>query len=153
MRLMRSASKCAKAAIGLSTTSATATTPEDTNHADAVLAKFTVFPKLPPEIRRMIWNLNLESRIVEICLNDASGFYSRAKLPSALQVSKESRDTVIAQYSLCFGLNWYPAQTRFNFDLDTLYFDRKMAEQARLFFSSLQKLSLLSCNLWLSTWL
>lgn len=144
MRLTRSASKRAKAAEGPSTTSATATSPDDTNHTDAVLAKFTVFPKLPLEIRQMIWNLSLDSRIVEICLNDASGFYSRAKLPYALQVSKESRDTVVGQYSLCFGSAWYPARTRFNFDLDTLYFDRGLVSGTRLFFGSLRDFELAS---------
>ncbi|KAK0102580.1 hypothetical protein ONS95_006190 [Cadophora gregata] len=142
MRVTRSASKHAKAIEQHSAVSPHSTNDTNSIPTNAITTKFTVFPKLPLEIRQMIWVLSLEPRIIEICIGDASDFYSKAKLPAALQVSKESRGTVNSQYSLCFGSTSYPAQTLFNFNLDTLYFDRSKAEYAGWFFCSLRDFEL-----------
>ncbi|KAH7400134.1 hypothetical protein BKA64DRAFT_707819 [Cadophora sp. MPI-SDFR-AT-0126] len=142
MRNTRSASKRADTAEEPSTSPSSANNDIKNNPINVALTSFMLFPKLPLEIRQMTWVLSLESRIIEICLDDASGFYSKSKLPPALQVSKESRDTVTSRYKLCFGSTWYPAQTLFNFDLDTLYFDRSMVNHTRLFFGSLRDFEL-----------
>lgn len=97
--------------------------------------EFTLFPSLPLEIRLMIWSLSPQPRVVEVWLDDEKGFYSNVSTPAALSTNRESRSAVIGQYPLCFG-------SRFNFELDTLYFGREMTEHARLFFSSLRDLEI-----------
>lgn len=43
------------------------------------LQRFTLFTNLPPDIRFIIWRLNLSPRVVEILASDiCTGFYSQA---------------------------------------------------------------------------
>jgi hypothetical protein len=84
---------------------------------------FPQFPKLPLEIRQMIWKSTLKPRIVEVSHREEHGFYSRVENPVALQVSSESRKTVEHLYPLRFGSVLDEPAVVFNFSLDTLYFD------------------------------
>lgn len=51
-------------------------------------------------------------------------YYSIAPLPAAFYVSKESRDAVINQYTLCFASESSPAAIYFNFELDMVFLDK-----------------------------
>ncbi|CZT04354.1 uncharacterized protein RAG0_10852 [Rhynchosporium agropyri] len=99
-----------------------------------LLDKFTVFPKLPLEIRRKIWRESAEERVVTV--KDAStwvdidgtqtwvygvkgGTYT---LPTMMLVSQESRAEGNTIYHWTFGQRLgRPAP--FNFSLDTLLID------------------------------
>jgi len=101
------------------------------------LDSFVRFPDLPIEIRIMVWRFTLPSRTVEIDFNLKRGFYSRAKIPVALKVCKDSREAVstyifcnlsalatdfrqvIKFYSTCFGSILYdPRVVRLSQSLD-----------------------------------
>ncbi|TVY22233.1 hypothetical protein LHYA1_G009172 [Lachnellula hyalina] len=84
-------------------------------------SSFPQFPKLPTELRTIIWNLTLQGRTVEIQFEMTRGFYSRVKTPVALRVCKDSRDAVLSSYSTCFGNLMFTPRTLFNFSFDTLY--------------------------------
>ncbi|XMA14401.1 hypothetical protein WAI453_007192 [Rhynchosporium graminicola] len=117
------------------------------------LTSFTVFPTLPYELRCIIWWATCVTRVVEIEYDEEEGFTPRCCDPIALKVCKESRDTIIQAYPLCFGSIFHPAKTRFNFILDTLYIDNELEENVPHFFStfgpleisSLQTLALEDC--------
>lgn len=81
------------------------------------------FTRLPAELRYKIWVAALTPRIVEIHVsNDLDiGFCSRAKLPSILHATRESRQAVSSLYPHCFGSVLMPPRIRFNFEIDTLY--------------------------------
>jgi hypothetical protein len=99
---------------------------------------FTLFPKLPTEIRSIIWKLTIEPRVVEMKFDDEKGFYSTIDYPVALEVCRDSRQAVIPSYSLCFGSSFYRAHTRFNFSLDTVYLDSSFLDYSRLFLVGLR---------------
>ncbi|PVH69462.1 hypothetical protein DL98DRAFT_522166 [Cadophora sp. DSE1049] len=101
------------------------------------LTSFHLFPKLPTEIRMMIWELSLEARTVEIQWTETRGFFSRVPTPMALRVCKDSRGAVKSKYPLCFGNVLYKPSTSFNFSLDTLYVDHCFQNQALHFITSL----------------
>lgn len=88
-----------------------------------LLASFILFPKLPAEIRQIIWRLTLQPRIVEVKFIESRGFYTRVPTPTALQVYRDSRRALLASYPTCFGNVIYTPLILFNFSLDTLYFD------------------------------
>src|SRR4051812_2053173 len=69
----------------------------------------------------MIWPLSLEPRVIEIEFNPDKGFFSRHFIPPALHTCQDSRNAVIASYTLCFGSIYHPASILFNFSIDTLY--------------------------------
>jgi hypothetical protein len=85
------------------------------------MALFTIFSKLPIELRTKIWKLTLQPRIIEIQFTNKKAVYTKSKLPTTLYVSKESRAAVEKFYPFCFGSVWHKYQTRFNFDLDTIF--------------------------------
>jgi hypothetical protein len=94
------------------------------------LQRFTFFTSLPPEIRCIIWRLNLSPRVVEILVSDCTdGFYSQAALPTALHVCRESRRAVETLYPRCFGSFLQPERVHFNFDLDILHIDLSQEEE------------------------
>ncbi|KAF8859518.1 hypothetical protein BDZ45DRAFT_782586 [Acephala macrosclerotiorum] len=111
--------------------------------------RFTLCPRLPIELRTMIWKQTLEPRVIEIkkfvvdcsgasqSYEEERGFYNREAVPSVLQVCQESRRAIIAMYPLSFGSMWYTSNIRFNFELDTLYFGFEFFEHFPLFFSIL----------------
>ncbi|KAH7313168.1 hypothetical protein BKA65DRAFT_154496 [Rhexocercosporidium sp. MPI-PUGE-AT-0058] len=101
------------------------------------LKSFPLFPKLPTEIRCMIWDLGLEARTVEIQWTETRGFFTRVPTPNVLRVSRDSRGAVKLKYPLCFGNVIYKPSTIFNFSLDALYIDQDLQHQALHFLASL----------------
>ncbi|TEY43616.1 hypothetical protein BOTCAL_0367g00040 [Botryotinia calthae] len=92
--------------------------------------RFTLFPKLPMEMRDTIWRLTLEPRLVEVRpkYEHRDEFYSTAPLPIVMTVCKDSERAVQSLYPQCFGGWLGPAKIRFNFNIDTLYLDWKIQE-------------------------
>ena len=82
---------------------------------------FHLFPRLPLEIRQMIWNLTLESRIVEMEYHKDHGFFTTCNLPSALKVCQESRSTIKNSYPECFTSLWHRHGPLLNFSIGVLY--------------------------------
>lgn len=98
--------------------------------SDAIIAtkgkQFTIFPKLPIELRAAIWEATLIPRTVEIRYQtpNSHGWSSATELPAALEVCKESREIISPLYPLCFGGkigSYTPPRVRFNFAIDTVY--------------------------------
>ena len=69
----------------------------------------------------MIWKYTLQPRITEIQFTNKKAEYTTWGIPTALHVLKESRAAVEKFYSFCFGSVWHKGQTRFNFELDTIF--------------------------------
>lgn len=107
------------------------------------LTSFTLFPKLPTEIRQAIWKFTLEPRVVEIHAS-VHGFYSNIKAPRALSVCVDSRKAVGHLYPLCFGNIFHEPATVFNSSLDTLFFDREFGPEVHTFLLSLNEKELRS---------
>ncbi len=86
-------------------------------------ATFTIFQKLPAELRRMIWRHFLPgSRIVEIIWDEGTGVCrSPCPLPIALSVNKQSREVALECYKLCLGTLDAPAKVYFDMKVDQLY--------------------------------
>jgi hypothetical protein len=104
------------------------------------LQRFTLFARLPPEVRFAIWRFGLSPRIVEIIRSTTcSGSYSQAALPAALHACRESRQVVEPLYPRCFGSSLQPERVRFNFDLDTLYFNVSEEEEGLAHFLGILK--------------
>lgn len=104
---------------------------------------FSLFPKLPIELRLAIWRLSLEPRVVELRYSGAvfeqGCEYSESyNIPTALITCKESRSAVIASYPLCFGSTFHPEATRFNFEIDTLYLNYSLKNHIDHFFDLLK---------------
>jgi len=104
-----------------------------------LLATFILFPKLPPELRQIVWRLTLQPRIIEVKFIESRGFYTQVPTPTALQVCRESRSAVLASYPTCFGNVIYTPLILFNFSLDTLYFDQTLQHQVQHFAASLKR--------------
>jgi hypothetical protein len=102
------------------------------------LKSFPLFPKLPLEIRMMIWKLTLQPRILELQFSYIRGFFTKAKGPVALRVNQESRNTVKPLYPLCFGNVVYQPRVLFNFSIDTLFLEHDFQPQLLLFLASLK---------------
>ncbi|RDL42488.1 uncharacterized protein BP5553_02467 [Venustampulla echinocandica] len=58
------------------------------------LKRFHLFPKLPTELRFMVWHFSIpESRVIEVLWNSETGrYYTDALQPSLLQACRESRN-------------------------------------------------------------
>jgi hypothetical protein len=112
-----------------------------TNLQHPALTEFTLFPKLPKELRIKVWELAArEPRIVEVCqLQDAkyithstqednyettnsAPFYSPTAIPVILHINKESRIIALENYLLSFPNGAEPAQIYYNPTVDILYF-------------------------------
>ncbi|KAG4428165.1 hypothetical protein IFR05_016355 [Cadophora sp. M221] len=98
-----------------------------------LLEKFTLFRKLPLEIRRKIWRHSTEGRIVTIedastwvTINGAREWVYRVKavynLPSILSTCRESRNEAKKMYHWTFG-HRLPHPIPFSFCIDTLLID------------------------------
>ncbi|KAN0099934.1 hypothetical protein V8E51_013709 [Hyaloscypha variabilis] len=92
---------------------------------------FALFPKLPPELRRMIWAFARQSpRVIKLFrakVNDVYILYSTAKVPSLLHACQESRRVAKSWYELSLHhreafLENYSARVYFDFSNDFLYF-------------------------------
>jgi 2EXR family len=105
------------------------------------LVQFTLFPKLPKELRIKVWQfVAREPRIVEVCqLQDSqyiahatednnyewrnSGpFYSPTAIPVILHINRESRVIALENYNLSVPHSSHPAQIYYNPFVDILYF-------------------------------
>ena len=73
----------------------------------ALFCRFTIFSELPTELRNQIWRLTLRPRIIDIEFTDKKAVYTKAKLPTALHVLKESRAAVEKLYPSCQDLSAY----------------------------------------------
>jgi hypothetical protein len=92
---------------------------------------FTVFPKLPPELRVKIWEYALPEapRFIKFCYEGWPHCERRFKIgregsypaTSLLLVSVEARTVAIKAYPLAFR-SFHLNPVRFNFEKDTLYF-------------------------------
>lgn len=101
---------------------------------------FTVFPRLPIELRLKIWRYTFQPRVLTITELDVDGrdywtcererFAGRSvdiyckstcPVPVALQVCQESRGEALRAYQLSFGTDNHPAIIYFNPDLDIVY--------------------------------
>ena len=92
------------------------------------LTEFTLFPKLPIELRREIWkHVSFEPRIIK--LFDFRGCFStrrvggQSKIPPLLHASKEARSVGLRHYKLCwerspFGGKSNKSTMYLNFDVD-----------------------------------
>jgi hypothetical protein len=103
------------------------------------LAFFSLFPKLPREIRDMIWRHTLEPRTVELQYSLNHGFYTRTLLPITLRACPDSRNAIIKSYPLSFGSQLHSPDIVFNFSIDTLYFDTCIQPRVTQFLVSLSK--------------
>lgn len=92
---------------------------------------FIVFPKLPIELRTIIWTLSLPgSRVIEINRarqddNTAPEYRLPAIIPAVLHVCKESRMVAQKHYSLSFGPSIWEDAGRIWFDknIDVAFFN------------------------------
>jgi hypothetical protein len=101
--------------------------------------KFALFPKLPTEIRAIIWKMTLQPRVVELARYPDAGFRALVSHPPALEVSRDSRAATIQLYPLCFGTYWYAPTTRFNYALDTIYLDYGILHELAFFVAILSQ--------------
>jgi hypothetical protein len=87
-------------------------------------AKFTLFPKLPAELRRMIWHRSLPGpRVVEVLFADRYGFcFSPCPIPTALHVNREARDIALESYKACFATLKATSRIYFDMEVDILFF-------------------------------
>lgn len=106
------------------------------------LEKFTLFPKLPIEIREAIFNLTLKPRAVALYHSHERGYWSDARIPVVLRVNRDSRTAVGFLYPLCFGSILHQPRTVVNFSMDTLYFEAWMWTEVPRFLMSLKDIEL-----------
>ncbi|KAF7910329.1 uncharacterized protein EAE98_012145 [Botrytis deweyae] len=101
--------------------------------------RFTLFPKLPMEMKDKIWRLALEPRLVEVRPKEDidDGFYSTAPLPALLTVCKEWERALKHLYPKYFVRSPDGPGIRFNAQIDTLYLDWKLQEHLTIFLSSI----------------
>jgi hypothetical protein len=93
--------------------------------SDAKKPKFTLFPKLPVELRIKIWKESYEPRIIELRTTEnwRSTRYDFVipKFPAALHVNKEARLEALKDYKMSFKHRQCRRSILFNFSLDTLH--------------------------------
>ena len=67
------------------------------------LSEFGLFPKLPLELRQIIWRYSLpDRRAVEVFYDETVECISPCALPAALHVSSEARGVAFDSYELLF---------------------------------------------------
>lgn len=99
---------------------------------------FHLFPRLPSELRRKIWTMSLQPRLIDIRLRalnreDGKAWPTpqldcvlpapyKSPLPSIFHVCQESRGEIISQYHPLIGISFHAAEgTLVNPELDTVY--------------------------------
>jgi hypothetical protein len=86
---------------------------------------FTIFSRLPYEIRSQIWVTSFEPRIIEPRTRwKQTGFFPSAKTPTGLLVCRESRKIFEPYYPKCFGSETLQNRVRVNFEIDTILISR-----------------------------
>ncbi|KAE9370355.1 hypothetical protein N431DRAFT_342646, partial [Stipitochalara longipes BDJ] len=113
---------------------------------DNACATFKLFPKLPFELRRIIWRLSLPGqRVVELLYDDTTGqCKSPCPVPTALHINSESRGVALESYELAFGTAKAVAVVYFDFGVDALYvglgnFSPSQTDPSRRLFRDLQR--------------
>jgi hypothetical protein len=90
------------------------------------LKKFAFFPKLPTELRVIIWELSLpKPRVVEISISDDENSLvakTDSPLPAHFKTNFEARQVASKSYPLVFS-SILSSPIRFSFERDILYFD------------------------------
>lgn len=83
---------------------------------------FSLFRKLPAELRIQVWRFAREPRVVELRFNmPVTHCWTPCALPTLFRVCRESRIETLKSCQLAFGLdNWTP-RIYFDFDIDTLF--------------------------------
>jgi hypothetical protein len=86
------------------------------------LKEFTLFAKLPSELRLRIWKFSLPGpRCLELWYHERYKQYQApAILPQALQVCNESRQEALKHYKTTFGSLGSPGRIYFDFEVDIL---------------------------------
>ncbi|THV52059.1 hypothetical protein BGAL_0090g00110 [Botrytis galanthina] len=85
------------------------------------------FMEFPPEIRRMIWELTIEQRLVEVRFENYELYANKtthdfvADVPIALHICRESRNFAMGHYELAFDHDGAITPAYFNLKLDILY--------------------------------
>ncbi|TGO68893.1 hypothetical protein BOTNAR_0018g00150 [Botryotinia narcissicola] len=100
---------------------------------------FTLFPKLPVELKDEILRLTLEPRIVEIRpkKNKPYEFYSTVPIPVVLTVCKDWEKAVLPLYPNLLDQALGAAGIKFNANIDTLYLDWKLQKHLTTFLLSI----------------
>lgn len=105
--------------------------PKRTTKANK-LTEFTIFRKLAPELRNMIWELVPEANVVEIWAEQewtvdpdgepkrVFGLFASYKVPAVLQVSREARIVALKCFTKIFEAQTEDRTIYFNTDLDVL---------------------------------
>jgi hypothetical protein len=93
------------------------------------LKKFAFFPKLPTELRVIIWELSLpKPRVVEISISDDEDSLvakTDSPLPAHFKANFEARQVAFKNYPLVFS-SILSSPMRFSFERDILYFDAEV---------------------------
>ncbi|KAE9376147.1 hypothetical protein N431DRAFT_543445 [Stipitochalara longipes BDJ] len=105
------------------------------------LSKFHLFPKLPPEIRRMIWSVSIPGqRVIRVVPHSSSKTMTQESISTyrliygaqdfmdhiptvLLQICKESRTFALERYKPFLGGPWGDLPLYFDFVGDTLFFN------------------------------
>ncbi|KAE9370354.1 hypothetical protein N431DRAFT_468415 [Stipitochalara longipes BDJ] len=95
------------------------------NNSDAT---FKLFPKLPVELRQIIWRYSLPGpRVVAVfCWSNVEHAFckSTSPIPTALHVNKEARSVALQSYKARFSISSDPAKPAkiyFDSEIDSLY--------------------------------
>jgi 2EXR family len=99
--------------------------PSSSNSFDAKKPRFTLFPKLPIELRLKIWKESYEPRIIELRFaqkwNMCRYDFIIPKFPPVLHVNKEARLESLKYYKFSFKHRHCRRPVLFNFSIDTLH--------------------------------
>ncbi|KAH6724299.1 hypothetical protein BKA61DRAFT_588202 [Leptodontidium sp. MPI-SDFR-AT-0119] len=93
-------------------------------HGSTSCQTFTLFPKLPSELRLEVWKFALPgSRVVEVLYNASNGrsCYSSCPPPIHLSVSYEARQVALERYKLSFATLMSPPIIYFDMEIDQIY--------------------------------
>lgn len=84
----------------------------DTDKQDPI-TEFPLFPKLPCEVRLMIWEASMAPRLVPVGPRGQNRFSQQSKqiLPALFSVNKDSRYCALRHYTLIFTINLYVDET------------------------------------------
>jgi len=97
-------------------------TPRTQELANPHIQGFTLFNKLPFDLRLMVWNLCIPPRVVEILFNRRTGVCrSTTPIPVLLHLNQEARYFALKHYQLAFGNDNCEPLIYFDFKIDTLY--------------------------------
>lgn len=98
------------------------TSPEVAGSQWEPLTTFNLFPKLPPEIRHMVWVASLEPRTIRLALNyECPGLIPTSHSPPNLRACHESRDVLKRYYATYSATFLHPVRTiKLRPDFDTV---------------------------------